>query len=121
MVKLYDYGKLKLENGQFTEETGNILKDVIKESEKYDFIDILHNANKSFEFYQEKINSEKKEKLRKLYNLAKEKIKSKDYNQEAIDILDNVLEVSEHYGFSDIYEEAKKSLEICKKKNNLEN
>ncbi|MBY9005265.1 MAG: hypothetical protein KGD63_00745, partial [Candidatus Lokiarchaeota archaeon] len=118
LIKLYDYGKLKLENGQFTEETGNILKDVIKESEQYEFVDILHNAKKSLELYQEKVNLEKKEELTELFNLVEEKINNQQYSQDTIDSLNKILKESEQYNYLDLNENIKKRLmDIQEKKN----
>ena len=93
---------------------------MIKESEKYDFIDILHNAKNSLELCKKNIITERKEKLIELYNLAREKIKNQQYSQETIDILNKVLKESEQYDFLDLHENVKKSLIDCKDKKNQE-
>ncbi|MBY9005266.1 MAG: hypothetical protein KGD63_00750 [Candidatus Lokiarchaeota archaeon] len=59
VIKLYNYARLRIENNQLTESTGIALLNVIKESNQFEFLDILHNAKKNLDIYHKKIDLEK--------------------------------------------------------------
>ena len=57
---------------------------------------------------------DKKEELNKLYNYAKLKLKNKQYTKETRDLLNEVVQESEKYNFTLIYNNALKDYEFCR-------
>jgi len=59
LISLYNYAQVKLENQQFSQETIDLLNEVIQESEKIDFKELYNNAINSLDFCKSMINQKK--------------------------------------------------------------
>ncbi|MBN1215334.1 MAG: hypothetical protein JXA99_07795 [Candidatus Lokiarchaeota archaeon] len=114
VLKLYNYAKLKLEHEQYTDETINLLNEVIRETENFKFIQIEDKPKKSLELCKNKRLEKNKEKLVKLYKIVKSKIKNKEHSKEVIDDLNYILNESKKNNFTDLYDIAQMHLDEIK-------